>query len=334
MSREAKRVKSGVDERFFHVRDAAGPFVRGFGEAFYKPFRAATGIWPIRVTGGVEPTGMIKSMVDDGRYAWDVAAISKASHAQLADEGYLETIGLDTPGIRGIPEGYRSPHFIGNDVYANVIAYRTKAFVGRRAPRNWADFWNVKAFPGRRSLRRHPIDTLEEALLADGVSPSRLYPLDVDRAFRSLDRIRPHIAIWWTGAAEQTRLLTSGKIDLCAISSIRARQAIDAGVDVGVAWGHNIRTVEGWCILKGSPKADLCREFIRFAASAERQAVFTRYVNSSPTIPGAARHIDPSRRDLLPDGPGHRRISVASDAEFWSRHKDALIARFEAWFAG
>ena len=331
--RKRKSTRRAAEERSFHVRDAAGPFVRGFGEAFYRPFREATGIRPVRVTGGVEPTGIIRKMVETGNYAWDVAAVSKSSQTWLAAEGLLEPIGVDTPGIRAIPAEYRTRYFVGNDVYANVIVYRRAAFAGREAPRHWADFWDVERFPGRRALRRHPIDTLEEALLADGVPGSRLYPLDVERAFRSLDRIRPHVATWWTGAAEQTRLLTSGAIDLCAISSIRARAALDAGVDVGVGWGQNIRTVEGWVILKGTPRADLCREFLRFIATAERQAAFTRHVNSNPTIPAAMRLVEPAHRALLPDFPANRRSAVASDAAFWGRRKDELIERFEAWFA-
>lgn len=321
-------------DRFIFVRDAAGPFVKGFGEAFYRPFRKATGIRAIRVTGGIEPTGMIKAMVERKRYDWNVAVISKASHLQLVADGagFLEEIGLDTPAIRSIPRPYRSAHFIGSDVYANVIAYRKAAFARRAAPQSWADFWNVAKFPGRRSLRKHPIDTLEEALLADGVKPAQLYPLDVERGFRSLDRIHPHIAIWWSGAAQQVHLLTSGKIDLCAISSIRAQKAADEGVSVGVGWRQNIRTCEGWVIPKGTPKLDLCRAFIGFAADAQRQAVVARHVNSSPAIPGAVRFIDAERAAMMPDAPAHRRYAVESGAAFWSREKDRLIARFDSWF--
>jgi putative spermidine/putrescine transport system substrate-binding protein len=130
------------------------------------------------------------------------------------------------------------------------------------------------------------MDTMEEALLADGVAPGQLYPYDVDRAFDSLARIRPHIDTWWSGAAIQTRLLTSGRIDLCAVSSIRAQNAIESGAPVRIAWQGNIRSVEGWVILKGTPKQGLCRRFVAFAADAERQAVFARHINSSPTLPG------------------------------------------------
>jgi putative spermidine/putrescine transport system substrate-binding protein len=321
-------------DRFFYVRDPAGPFVRGFTEAFYAPFRKATGIRPIRVTGGIEPTGMMRDMVRSQTYTWDLALVSKACQAQLVaeDDGYLEKIAVDTKDISEIPERYKTPYFVGNDVFANVMCYRTDAFDGRPAPQSWADFWNVSDFPARRSLRRHPIDTFEQALLADGADAGALYPLDVARALQSLDRIRAQIKTWWFGAAQQVRLMTEGKIDLCAISSIRAQQAVDVGAPVKIAWHQGIRTVEGWCILKGTPKADLCREFIRFAATAERQAVFTNYVNSSPTVPGAAAHLPAARVDLLPDAPAHRATAVESDALFWSREKDRLTARFDAWF--
>ena len=65
-------------------------------------------------------------------------------------------------------------------------------------------------------MRKNPIDTLEIALMADGVAPKDLYPLDLDRAFRKLDEIKDHIAVWWTGGAQSTQLLESGEVDMIA----------------------------------------------------------------------------------------------------------------------
>ena len=43
------------------------------------------------------------------------------------------------------------------------------------------------------------------ALLADGVAPSKLFPLDLDRAFHKLDQIKPNVAVWWkTGDQSKT----------------------------------------------------------------------------------------------------------------------------------
>jgi putative spermidine/putrescine transport system substrate-binding protein len=318
----------------FHVRDPAGPFAQGLRSGMYRPFQRATSIRPIRATGGIEPTGMIKAMVAERRYTWDVALISKSAHLNLMreDGGYLELLELTPAQFASLPALYCSPYFAGNDVYAMVTGYRADHFAGRKAPRHWADFWNVADFPGRRALRRHPIDTLEQALLADGVGPHALYPLDVDRAFASLDRIRPHVDVWWTEAAESSQLLASGQVQMCATTSIRVQKVIDAGAPVAIAWGQNIRSCEGWVILKDTPRLELCRRFVAFACDAARQAVFARHVNSSPTLPGAAALIAADRRAAMPDA--HRDGAVESDAGYWSREKDPLIDRFEAWFAG
>ena len=60
-------------------------------------------------------------------------------------------------------------------------------------PASWADFWDVKRFSGPRGLRNNPRGTLEIALLADGISAEKLYPLNLDRAFAKLDELRPHL---------------------------------------------------------------------------------------------------------------------------------------------
>ncbi len=315
------------------IRDPGGPYVEGLTAAFYQPFTAATGIEIARVVGGVEPTGLIEDMVRRGAYDWDMALISDAAHRQLVsgNEALLEPIGIDNPEIRRMPEMFRSRHFIGNDVYATVLAINVETFPGERAPRSWTDFWNVEAFPGRRALRDHPIDTLEEALLADGVAPDRLYPLDLDRAFAALDRVRPHILEWWPLATRSVELMRTRAVDMLATTSLRAQSAIEAGAPFRVVWHQNLQSCEGWVILKGAPAAQLCRRFIAFAATAARQAAFTPFVRTAPTIPGAAGFVDPAQARLLPDHPANRAQAIITDSVYWSREKTRALQLFAAW---
>lgn len=316
--------------RFFRVRDPGGPYVQGFTEAFYAPFTAATGIEVIREVGGVEPTDLIGEMVRTRTYTWDMALISDAAHRQLAADGLLAPIDIDSPDIRTISPAHRSDYFVGNDVYATVLAINIATY-RTTGPDSWADLWNVVRFPGRRALRRHPIDTLEQALLADGVDPATLYPLDLDRAFRSLDRIKPHVGEWWPRAARTVELMTSGQVDLVASSSIRVQAAIEAGAPFRVAWQGNLQSCEGWVILGGTPRADLCREFVAFVATARRQAAFTEHLCTAPTVPGAIEHMRPERARLLPSHPPHQAAAVATDSLYWSREKDRALARFDVW---
>ena len=90
----------------------------------------------------------------------------------------LEPIGFTAADVPGLIPQAVTAHWMGVDIYAAALAYRSDKFAAQ-GPASWADFWDVAKFPGRRSLRRSPIETLEQALLADGVPMAQLYPLDV-----------------------------------------------------------------------------------------------------------------------------------------------------------
>jgi len=44
-----------------------------------------------------------------------------------------------------------------------------------RSARSWADFWDIRKFPGKRGLRHSAKYTLEIALLADGRRTKDVY---------------------------------------------------------------------------------------------------------------------------------------------------------------
>lgn len=324
---------SWANERKITVRDPGGPFTKGFGEAYYEPFKAETGIEVVGIQGEHEPTGMIKAMIEAGNYTWDGALLSKSSHQSLVNIGYLEPIapkGGPGPNLSEVPEDLRGEFILGNDVYATLIAYRTDV-LGDKGPKSWADFWDVDNIPGARALRKHPFDTMEQALLADGVAPADLYPLDFDRAFASLDKIKDSIDIWWTGGAQTSQLLQSGEVDMLPTWNGRAQVAVDDGAPVELVWDGALYTFEGWCILKGTPNADLMREFIEFAAQGKQQALYTPHVAYGPTNPNAFQHIDPERAKVLPTNPAYLPKMVAVDTDFWGANKDEAAERFEAW---
>ena len=78
-------------------------------------------------------------------------------------------------------------------------------------PAGWADLFDTEEIPGKRTFYKWSAPgVLEIALLADGVPADKLYPLDLDRAFKKLDTIKNDI-VWWGGGAESQQLLASGE---------------------------------------------------------------------------------------------------------------------------
>lgn len=314
------------------VRDSGGIVSKIYQNVFYKPFTEATGIQVIGTVASVEPAAQIQAMVDTGVLHWDMAAIGHRSIKLLtANKVYLEQHGLDhDPVVSAIPPKFLSPYGVGTNIYSTVLAYRTNTFK-KRAPQTWSDLWDVNRFPGRRGLRKLPFDTVEEALMADGVPADSIYPCDLDRAFRSLDKIKSHISVWWTNAPEAEQLLKSNGVDLMPSIVSRAQAAIDAGAPIAISWDQHVYGCDSWVILKGTPNADACRRFIKFTSDPKRQALLASYGAIGVTQPDAFKYIDPKRAKLLSTYPENLKKGVFIDDSYWLNAQSTVIERFSQW---
>lgn len=316
------------------VRDDGGVYTKAYGECFYKPFTAKTGIEVIAVQANAEPIAQIRSMVETKNYTWDMAKISQPAILLLTqgDKIYLEKHGLENdPNVKTIPAHFMSPYGVATNVYSTVLAYRTDAFKGRKAPNSWADFWNVKDFPGRRSLRKHPFDTIEESLMASGVPTSSLYPLNVDRSLANLDKIKPSVDVWWNSGAQVTQMLKSGEVDMVATWVSRPQGAMQEGAPVAIVWNQNLWGVDSWSILAGTPNAEACREFIKFASDARRMAAQTEYYPAGVTQPEAFKYIKADIAKNCPTHPDNIRNGVQINARYWLDNQGPVTEKFNAW---
>ena len=303
------------------VRDDGGVYTKAYGECFYKPFTQKTGIEVVGVQANAEPVAQIKSMVDTKNYTWDMAKISQPAILLLTEGGkvYLEKHGLESdPNVSTIPKHFMSP-------------YRTDAFKGKKAPSSWADLWNVKDMPGRRAIRKHPFDTLEESLMASGVPTSQLYPLNLDRAFANLDKIKPNVDVWWNSGAQATQLLSSGEVDMIATWVSRPQQAIMEGAPVAIVWNQNLWGVDNWSILAGTPNADACREFIKFASDVKRMAQQGDFYPAGVTQPEAFKYMKADIAKHSPTHPDNIKTGVQINAKYWLENQAAVTERFNSW---
>jgi len=312
------------------IADPGGPYGPAFRKAFYDPFERETGIRIANVAREAEPTAQFKIMVETRSFIWDVCTLTLSARDILAKQNLLDPISLDARDAPGLMPEALTPFWLGTDVFSTVLAYRTDRFPNQ-APASWADFWNTKRFPGRRAMRNNPIDTLEEALLADGVPLDRLYPLDVDRAFRSLDRIKPQVTVWWTGGAQSSQLIQSGEVDMAALWNGRAQAAIDGGASVRIVWNQGLYSIEGWAMPRGGPRADAGRRFIRFCTDPARQALFTEGLSYGPTNLQAYDRISSERAVSLPTFPANLKGMTLAREDWWSVNRTAMNERFNAW---
>ena len=203
-----------AQSRTVYVNTWGGSWTAAEDAAFFKPFTKETGI-AVRTVAPVS-YAKLKAQVQSKNYEWDVTAIAEGDWLRAENEGFVEPIDWSVVDKSKLFENAVFANGIRYCALGTNLVYRTDKFP-RGGPKNWADFWDVQKFPGNRSLYNHPIRAVTYALLADGVPKDKLFPLDLDRGFKKLSEIRPHIKVWWTQGNQSQQLLRDGEIDMMAM---------------------------------------------------------------------------------------------------------------------
>jgi putative spermidine/putrescine transport system substrate-binding protein len=324
-------ISANAQEKRIVCRDAG--VGTSFQDAWAGPFKKATGIEVVPVISQTEPIGLIRQMVETKTYTWDMASgLQDGPVYQLAlDSGSCEPLNISSDGSWGeINDDFKTDHFVATNVVASIMGYSSKV----KEPTSWADFFNTSGFKGIRGLRKNPQEVIEFALLADGVDIKDLYPCDIDRAFKALDRIKKDIGVWWTSGAQTAQLLQSGEVDYINSWNSRVQPLIDGGLPVKIMWNQSLWGGSGFIILKGTPKADICREFIKFCIQPEQQAAYANATGLGYTHPDALKFIKPEVALKLPTHPDHAKSVAVIDYRFWLKARDPAIDRFNQWLLG
>lgn len=303
-------------------------------KAYFEPFEKLSGI-KVNDFGGSDFT-KIKAMVDTGTVAWDLAQVSRGAVLNLQKRGdYFEPVDYDLVDP-GVGEEFRFDRGLEMLVWAQVMAYRTDAF-GGAVPRGWADFWDARRFPGDRTLvgtgsGNNP--ELEFALLAAGVPADKLYPLDLDKAFASYDKIKPDVVKWWETGAVPPQMLTDKEVVLASVWNGRMAPLQKAGVPVAVSWPQGLMKRDCWAVPKGAKNRANAMRFIAFSTMAIPQARLSSMIPYGYVNDGAAQYIPPEQLAQLPSSPAIRSQLVPYDYQWWVDNRDAVVARFNKWLLG
>ncbi|MEQ8445170.1 MAG: extracellular solute-binding protein [Pelagibacterium sp.] len=307
-----------------------------YNEAFYQPYFEETGIQVIAVERRENPLAEVRAVVETGTYKWDFCeGIGQDVAVTLAEGGYLEELDL-SGATEDIPDSMKSRYFINSSTIAFLLAYRTDTFPQKMT---YADMWKTEELPGRRGLRQSARESLSVALVADGVAAKDVSTVLADeagweRAFAKLDEIKDEIAVWWTSAGQTPTLLQTAEVDICPTFNTRAQPVIDTGTPVAVTWDDSYYNNYGWVIPKGSPKADMIREFIKYCSNPEQQAVAAELLGTGPSNPSAIDFVDPERARILPTHPDNISVMAQLDYQFWGPRQEEATNRFNDWLLG
>lgn len=317
-----------AQDKFLYVNTWGGVWEAAVREHIFDPFTSDTGI-EIRT---VSPVSFAKlaAQVQTGVYEFDVTTLGAGELIRANDADLVAPVEGSTLDSSKLWDGAVFMNGVGFDCFATVIAHRKDKFPNG-GPQNWQEFWDVEKFPGSRSLQRYAARILPIALLADGVPMDKLYPLDIDRAFKSLDRIKPHIRVWWTAGAQSQQILRDGEVDLIGMWQGRCFELVQQGVPVSMTWNQAEIDKGYWVVAKGTPRSDIAWQFIESASSPERQAGFAKAALSSPLNPKAFEFIDAEAAQYMPTAPQNYPMTFEQDIANFGADLEETTHRFEEW---
>lgn len=307
-----------------------GAFQDHQNEAWLKPYTAKTGT-KFRNDG---PTNgaKLKTMVESGNITWDILDQFPSFAMQYCGT-YLEKLDFTIIDRSLYPPNVVSDCAVPAYFSTTLLMYDTSKF-GANPPTVLADFFDTARFPGKRVVS--PSVTggmLEMALLADGVAPDKLYPLDVDRALRMYAKIKKDMVVPENFGQVQQAMETY-QVTMALSSNSRAYHTIKNGKTWAPVWDKNMIDWDALMVVKGSPNKDEAMRFIAFESQDAQQKAFSELEPVWPINDRIKPNLNESMQKINAFAPGVKTTLIYKDAAWWAANADATTQKWLAWLAG
>ena len=274
--------------------------------------------------------------VQSGSVTWDLVVTGSGGAAAAAADGCLEKIDYSVVDVSDFYPGLYTDYCVGSDVFATVMAWNTDKYGepgSPGAPSSWADFWDVKKFPGTRAYRANNVDgALEPALMADGVPPEKVYevlatPEGKRRAINKIRELKSHIAVFWGSGAQQAQLMKDAEVDMSTGWNGRFDNAKKDGAKVGYTFNQALLDYDCFAMPKGAPNKEVAMRFLAEVSKPQYQANLPFYITYGPTN-RKAYEMTKAPKELIESLPSHPKnvpLMLPVSLDWYAKHKNEAL---------
>jgi putative spermidine/putrescine transport system substrate-binding protein len=277
------------------VQTWGGKLAEAQEKAFFEPFSKLTGIKVIGVEAGTSVGGKLAAMQRSKNIEWDIITADYESYnTKYYNKGFLEEVDYSVVTNTGdLVPGSKKVWGVAQYLEGVCLVYNTKAFPEGKQPKSYKDFFDVENFPGPRAMHNWggPSDNLSIALMADGLSPDECLPIDFKRAFEIMNRVKPHIKVWYTSGAQLVQALLDEEVVMAISTDGRAKSAISMGAPINIEWNQSFYYLAYNCVVKNSPMKDAAMKLLKFCNRPEQQAIFTQIIGYTGANPKAVQYL-------------------------------------------
>lgn len=310
----------------------------GLNETLFSDFTAETGVKVVDDYN--EASTKFFAAAQNGAVDWSLVFLPSVSDAQqAADKGYLAKIDTSIVPVDKLAEGSYSETGIEVGTFGMVLTWNEKTWPSSgEHPKTWNDLYDTQKFPGKRCFFNNPQYgwTLESALLADGVAPESLYPLDTDRAFAKLDTIKNDVT-WWSSGAQSIESFENGSCDLGILWANRAFTAKqENGFPLGVSWDQAGYANSVWAIPADAPNPKAAQELLKSVIeNSKGQIAFGSRVPTPVPASVKGTKIEDFAAEVQPFLPVGNNVAnaIALDSAYYEENNAKLTDLFNRWVA-
>jgi putative spermidine/putrescine transport system substrate-binding protein len=308
------------DVKELHVMHAGGQWGDAVAKCVDEPLLAEKGIKVI-----VETPGGYAKLTAQARSGTINLVSTDASTADLARmeaEGLIEKIDWEAVNPEPMFDEAKHEYGFGSSYYSTIMAWRD----GVPAPQNWVDFFDTEKFPGKRALPDYPDFVLPFAAIADGMTPEEVSQgVDLDRAFKTLERVKAD-TIWWQAGAQPPQLLKDNEAQYAI--SWSGRVVGQEGVET--SFNQGMLDVSWFVVAKGATdeQKEMLYQWFHDQTIAEKQLCVTETIS----YPGPSPELEPllpqDRLSEFPTYSENKKVQWLTNGEWWYENAAEIEQRW------
>ncbi len=300
---------------------------------FGEPFTKKTGV-QVKFVANTSLAGL-KRQVAAGNVQWDVAELAGSDYAI----GVKQNVGFEPLDFNVIDKANIPPYAVGDygiqyAFFTSVMSWDKRQV--KTPPTSWAEFFDAGKYPVKRSLYDAIYDSfiLEFALMADGVPRESIYPIDVDRALKSLERLPADKMLWYSTNAQVIQQLSDKESGLGMAYTRRVIEAVNGGIPLDYTTTDGGALGDYFVVPKGAKNRDAAMAFIGFICSdVDAAAAFMKTSYYGVSNLKAVESLPADVKSQIPTSPEMQEKILMRDDKWWADNLEAVTQKFQAWQA-
>jgi putative spermidine/putrescine transport system substrate-binding protein len=290
---------------------------------YIEPLMRKTGIKVVRESPS--SLGKLRALVESGQTSTVLFELGSGVMVQARKLGLIEKIDWAAVAPAAMFPEAKNEYGFGYQYFSTIMAWRA----GQKEPKTWAEFFDTKAFPGKRCLPDYPHYCLPFAAMASGVPADKLYPLDVDAAFKKLNEIKKDISVWWKAGAQPPQLMKDNEVQYVICWSGR----VVGDPAFGMNFAGGMADLSYFGIVKNSKPEDRAAAFklMHEMSLPENQAKAAEVISYTGPSPELDPLLPKDKLWQFPTSKQNKAVQWFQNAEWWADNGEGVNKKWEAF---